>query len=135
MDKLSAPDVTAVLTALWRRAHLLLDDEPHVFEDDLGFRLANVPEVLAAAGIPAGEAWLGHPGIQAGPWRASMVARARLVEDLVADRARDGVARFVILGAGLDTFALRHAQDGDALLVFEVDQPTTQRWKRPGCAI
>jgi O-methyltransferase involved in polyketide biosynthesis len=59
-----------------------------------------------------------------------MVARTRLVEDLVADRARDGVARFVILGAGLDAFALRPAQDGDALPVFEVDQPTTQRWKR-----
>jgi hypothetical protein len=56
MDKLSAPDVTAVLTALWRRAHMPLDNEPHVFEDDLGFRLANVPEALAAARIPAGEA-------------------------------------------------------------------------------
>jgi transposase len=68
--------------------------------------------------------------MQAGPWRASMVARARLIEDLVADRARDGVAQYVILGAGLDTFALRHAQDGDALLVSEVDQPATQHWKR-----
>ena len=95
MDKLSAPDVTAVLTALWRRAHLLLDDEPHVFEDDLGFCLANIPEVQAAAGIPAGKAWLGHPGIQAGPWHASMVARACLVEDLVADRARGGGVKFV----------------------------------------
>ena len=72
MDKLSAPDVTAVLTALWRRAHLLFDDEPHVFEDDLGFRLANVPEVLAAAGIPAGRRGSGirafKPGRGAPRW-------------------------------------------------------------------
>ena len=130
MDKIGAPDVTAVITALWRRAHMVLDDEPHVLDDDLGFRLANVPEVLAAAGFQPGEAWLGHPAMQARPWRASVVARARLVEDLVADRSRDGLAQFVILGAGLDTYALRHARDGDALLVFEVDHPRTQHWKQ-----
>lgn len=130
MGTIGAPDVTAVITALWRRAHMILDDEPHVLDDDLGFGLANVPEVLAAAGFAAGEAWLEHPAMRARPWRASVVARGRFVEDLVADHMREGAAQFVILGAGLDTFALRHAQDGNGPLVFEVDQPQTQEWKQ-----
>ena len=129
-DTIGAPDVTAVITALWRRAHMILDGEPHVLDDDLGFWLADMPEVLAAAGFPPGEAWLEHPAMQVRPWRASIVARARLVEDLVADRSRDGLSQFIILGAGLDTFALRHTQDSNALLVFEVDHPRTQHWKQ-----
>jgi methyltransferase (TIGR00027 family) len=130
MDTVGAPDVTAVITALWRRAHMLLDKEPHVFEDDVGFRLANIPDVLEAAGFPAGEGWLDHPAMRARPWRAPVVARARFVEDLVVERVGTGVAQFVILGAGLDTFALRHAEVDDGPLVFEVDQPATQRWKQ-----
>jgi methyltransferase (TIGR00027 family) len=129
-DTIGAPDVTAVITALSRRAHMILDGEPHVLDDDLGFRLADVPEVLAAAGFPPGEAWLEHPAMQVRPWRASIVARARLVEDLVADRSRNGLSQVIILGAGLDTFALRHTQEGDALRVFEVDHPQTQHWKQ-----
>jgi methyltransferase (TIGR00027 family) len=109
---------------------MLLDAEPQVFEDDLGFRLANVPEVLEAARFPAGDAWLEHPAMRAGPWRASVVARARFVEDLVGERLQAGVAQFVVLGAGLDTYALRHAGVDDGLVPFEVDQPETQRWKQ-----
>lgn len=109
---------------------MILDGEPHVLDDDLGFRLADVPEVLAAAGFPPGEVWLEHPAMQVRPWRASIVARARLVEDLVADRSRNGLSQVIILGAGLDTFALRRTQDSDALRVFEVDHPRTQHWKQ-----
>ena len=109
---------------------MILDGEPHVLDDDLGFRLADVPEVLAAAGFPPGEAWLEHPAMQVRPWRASIVARARLVEDLVADRSRNGLSQVIILGAGLDTFALRHTQEGDALRVFEVHHPRAQHWKQ-----
>ena len=62
--------------------------------------------------------------------RASIVARARFIEDLVVERARRGVGQYVILGAGLDTFAQRRPEIASGLRVFEVDQPGPQAWKR-----
>jgi len=42
------------------------------------------------------------------------------------------VRQFVVLGAGLDTFAYRHPQT--PVRVFEVDHPATQAWKREALA-
>jgi methyltransferase (TIGR00027 family) len=64
------------------------------------------------------------------PFRASIVARARFIEDLVAERAARGVSQYVVLGAGLDTFAQRRPELASRLLVFEIDQPGPQAWKR-----
>ena len=64
------------------------------------------------------------------PFRASIVARARFIEDLVAEQAARGVGQYVILGAGLDTFAQRRPELASRLRVFEVDQPGPQAWKR-----
>ncbi len=64
------------------------------------------------------------------PFRASIVARARFIEDLVAEQAGRGVGQYVILGAGLDTFAQRRPEIASRLTVFEVDQPGPQAWKR-----
>ena len=61
---------------------------------------------------------------------AAIVARARFVEDLVAEQAGQGVAQYVILGAGLDTFAQRRPEIASRLTVFEDDQPGAQSWKR-----
>jgi methyltransferase (TIGR00027 family) len=58
------------------------------------------------------------------------VARARFIEDLVVERAGRGVRQYVILGAGLDTFAQRRPKIASGLRVFEVDQPGPQAWKR-----
>jgi methyltransferase (TIGR00027 family) len=58
------------------------------------------------------------------------VARARFVEDVVAEQAGRGVDQYVVLGAGLDTFAQRRPELGARLTVFEVEQPGTQAWKR-----
>lgn len=69
------------------------------------------------------------PAFTAG-FRASILARARFIEDLVESEADRGVTQYVILGAGLDTFAQRRADLGGRLQVFEVDQPLTQQWKR-----
>jgi methyltransferase (TIGR00027 family) len=69
------------------------------------------------------------PRLTAG-FRASVVARARFIEDLVEQEITRGVSQYVILGAGLDTFAQRRADLGGRLQVFEVDQPGTQEWKR-----
>lgn len=115
------PDNTAVRVALWRALHVLADPPPHVFEDTIGLALA----------APA-DGWQQRPDMSAftRPFRASIVARARFVEDLVAEQAARGVTQYVILGAGLDTFAQRRPELASRLRVFEVDQPATQAWKR-----
>lgn len=115
------PDNTAVRTALWRALHLEVDSPPHVFEDDVGLKLA-APD----------DGWRDRPDMSpfTRPFRASILARARFVEDLVAEQAARGVGQYVILGAGLDTFAQRRPEFASRLLVFEIDQPGPQAWKR-----
>lgn len=115
------PDNTAIRVALWRALHVLSDPAPHVFEDTIG---------LAIAAPEAG--WQQRPDMSAftRPFRASILARARFVEDLLQDQAGRGVAQYVILGAGLDTFAQRRPELAARIRVFEVDQPGPQAWKR-----
>jgi methyltransferase (TIGR00027 family) len=130
------PDATAVITALWRAAHLRLDAAPHVLEDDIGLRLVRDSDAIVAYLGPEAtvgpDAWLRHPfmGETFRRWRASMVARSRLVEDIVAEQVDRGCDQYVILGAGLDSFALRRLDLVRRLRVFEVDEPGTQAWKR-----
>lgn len=115
------PDNTAVRTALWRALHLEIDTLPHVFEDKVGVQLA-APE----------DGWRERPDMSpfTRPFRASIVARARFVEDVVEEQAALGVGQYVILGAGLDTFAQRRPELASRMLVFEIDQPGPQAWKR-----
>jgi methyltransferase (TIGR00027 family) len=117
----TAPDSTAVRTALWRALHLKVDAPPHVFEDEVGLKLA-APD----------DGWRNRPDMSpfTRPFRAAIVARARFVEDLVAEQAARSVGQYVILGAGLDTFAQRRPELASRLLVFEIDQPGPQEWKR-----
>jgi methyltransferase (TIGR00027 family) len=116
-----APDNTAVRTALWRALHIEADAPPHVFEDDVGLKL-----------IAPDDGWRKRPDMGAftKTFRASILARARFVEDMVAEQAALGVRQYVILGAGLDTFAQRKTKLASGLSVFEVDQPGPQEWKR-----
>lgn len=116
------PDHTAVRVALWRALHVHADAAPHVLDDTLGLALADPGPDWARRGD------MTMPGV-AGV-RASMVARARFVEDLVAERVEAGALQYVILGAGLDTFAQRRPELASRLAVFEIDQPGTQAWKR-----
>jgi len=115
------PDNTAVRVALWRALHVQVDPPPHVFEDEVGLRLA-APE----------DGWQNRPDMSpfTRPFRASIVARARFIEDLVEDQAARGVEQYLILGAGLDTFAQRRPELASRLRVFEIDQPGPQAWKR-----
>jgi methyltransferase (TIGR00027 family) len=119
--QVAAPDDTAVRTALWRALHLDVDSPPHVFEDDVGLKL-----------VAPDDGWRSRPDMSpfTRPFRASVLARARFVEDLVAEQAARGVGQYVILGAGLDTFAQRRPEIASRLLVFEIDQPAPQDWKR-----
>ncbi len=117
-----APDSTAVRVALWRAMHVLLDPPPHVLEDEIGLQLA-----------APGDGWRARPDMNpagTSAFRASIVARARFIEELVAEEAGHDVGQYVILGAGLDTFAQRRPQTASRLRVFEVDQPGPQAWKR-----
>lgn len=116
-----APDDTAVRVALWRALHLQVDPSPHVFVDEIGLKL-----------VAPDERWRTRPDMSpfTRPFRASILARARFVEDLVEQEAARGLPQYVILGAGIDTFAQRRPELASRLLVFEIDQPGAQAWKR-----
>lgn len=117
-----APDSTAARVALWRALHVEVDAPPHVLEDGVGLKL------LAPA---SGWQQRGDMNPQfTRPFRASIVARARFIEDLVIEQAARGLSQYVILGAGLDSFAQRRPDVASQLKVFEVDQPNPQAWKR-----
>ncbi len=118
----TAPDPTAVRVALWRAMHMKVDAAPHVIVDEIGLQLA-APD----------EGWRDRPDMDprfTGPFRASIVARARFFEDLVEQEAGRGVDQYVILGAGLDTFAQRRPPVASGVRVFEIDRPGPQAWKR-----
>ena len=116
------PDSTAVRTALWRALHLEVDAPPHVLDDRIGLQLA-APDPDWRQRPDMNE--YATPGV-----RASIVARARFIEDLVVEQADRGVGQYVLLGAGLDTFAQRRPEIASRITVFEVDQPGPQAWKR-----
>jgi methyltransferase (TIGR00027 family) len=63
------------------------------------------------------------------PFRAWFVARARFVEDLIVEQLSRGIRQYVMLGAGLDTFAQRRPDIAEQLTIFEVDQPEHSAWK------
>lgn len=116
------PDHTAVRVALWRAMHVHVDPAPHVLEDEIGLQLA-APD----------DGWRRRPDMDptsTRQFRASIVARSRFIEDPVTGEAGRGVGQYVILGAGLDTFAQRHPEVASRLTVFEIDRPGPQTWKR-----
>jgi methyltransferase (TIGR00027 family) len=118
----TAADSTAVRVALWRAMHVQVDAPPHVLEDEIGLQLAAPDEDWRKRGDM-------HPQGTSG-FRAAIVARARFIEDLVTEQAAHGVDQYVILGAGLDTFAQRRPEIATGLQIFEIDQPGHQAWKR-----
>jgi methyltransferase (TIGR00027 family) len=121
-DQRSRPESTAERVALWRALHAQIDPLPHVLNDEMGLRL-----------IAPDASWRARPDMNPDftrPFRASIVARARFIEDLVFDQVDRGVSQYVILGAGVDTFAQRVPEIGSRLKVFEVDRPEPQAWKR-----
>jgi methyltransferase (TIGR00027 family) len=124
-DELSvAPESSAVRVALWRALHVQIDPPPHALTDEIGLQLADPDEGWRSRGDM-------HPeGTRT--FRASIAARSRFIEDLVVEQAERGGSQYVILGAGLDTFAQRRPDlaVGHGLRIFEVDQPGPQAWKR-----
>ena len=108
---------TALRVALRRAVHQVLDD-PCVLNDPIAVPLLGSRFTFD----PAREK---HPVSRA--FRAFMAVRSRYAEDRLAASVAEGVTQYVILGAGLDTFAFRNPFPH--LRVFEVDFPATQAWK------
>jgi methyltransferase (TIGR00027 family) len=117
------PSRTAQRVAMRRAAHQLLD-APLVFPDPLALTMLGPDREAALRADPrsAERSPLGSF------LRAFLVARSRVAEDTLAELVAQGVTRYVVLGAGLDTFACRNPWP--ALRVWEVDFPATQTWKR-----
>jgi methyltransferase (TIGR00027 family) len=116
------PDSTAARVALWRALHVEVDPPPHVMDDVVGLKL-----------LAPDDDWRRRADMDpqfTRPFRASIVARARFIDDLVEEQVGLGVTQYVILGAGLDSFAQRRPELAARLMVFEVDQPGPQQWKR-----
>jgi methyltransferase (TIGR00027 family) len=120
--EIAEPDNTAARTALWRALHVQVDAKPHIIEDEIGLKL-----------IAPNEDWLQRPDMHpqfTKRIRASIVTRARFIEDLIIEQSKKGITQYVLLGAGLDSFAQRRPEIASQLQIFEIDQPTTQNWKR-----
>lgn len=118
-QKGTQPDNTALRTALWRALHVLADSQPYIIEDEIGYELIK-PE----------KGWQERPDMRyTKRLRASIVARARFVEDLVKEEMAKGIKQYVILGAGLDSFAQRNRAISSKVEVYEIDQPNTLAWK------
>jgi methyltransferase (TIGR00027 family) len=119
------PSQTAIRTAMRRAAHYLQDAEPKILADTYARSFAGFSsdeELLSALrAVPLGDI----------PWmRTPFVIRNRFAEDELANAVAQGISQYVILGAGLDSFAYRRPDSMRHIEVFEVDHPASQTWKR-----
>ena len=116
---------TAQRVAMRRAAHQILDN-PRIFNDPLALRVLGLDNVSTP---DQKQNWLDDSQLSR-VLRASLAARSRYAEDELHAAIKQGVEQYVVLGAGLDTFAYRNPYPQEVLHVFEVDHPATQAWKR-----
>ena len=130
---------SALLTALIRAAHSRDDDDP-IIDDSFGLEFTSdqernafrsrILEVFQRSGgqfdgdVSLAKLLRGLPGY------GSVVFRTRYAEDCLAAALERGARQYVILGAGLDSFGLRHREREDSLKIFEIDHPASQDMKR-----
>ena len=119
--KSDEPSRTALMIARQRAAHQVLD-HGSILYDPFAMKILSEDEnyVLRFA--------TGHPLASIG--RLFTAARSRIAEDALSGAVERGIRQIVILGAGLDTFALRNPHGARQILIYEVDHPATQAWKR-----
>ena len=116
---------TAILAAVLRAAHQIIDDEPKILIDNVvsglvpGSAENEIREMRDRLNLPP----LRH-------LRSSFVSRSRFAEDELAIAVADGIEQLVILGAGLETFSHRRPAFAKKLRVVEVDHPSSQAFKR-----
>lgn len=119
------PSQTAIGPAILRAAHQILDQEPRILDDPIAVGLvdgSDREQILEQATA------LNRRQMKLA--RSLFVMRSRYAEDCLKEAAETGVRQFVILGAGLDTFAYRQPEWATTFKIFEVDHPSTQGWKR-----
>src|ERR1700722_7534491 len=116
---------TALMIARQRAAHQVLDHGA-ILNDPFAMRILREDEKDV---LRFGKA---HPLASIG--RLFTAARSRIAEDALAEAVEGGIRQIVILGAGLDTFALRNRHSARRIRVYEVDHPATQMWKRESLA-
>ena len=119
--KPNEPSRTALIPARQRAAHQVLD-HGSILYDPFAMKILreDEKEVLQFAN--------GHPLASIG--RLFTTARSRIAEDALSEAVEKGIRQIVILGAGLDTFALRSPHGARQVRIYEVDHPATQAWKR-----
>src|SRR5262245_46855207 len=120
---LAAVHGTKFSAAAMRALQLFRDEDPKVLRDEYALGLTGWTEEQVldlAARVEK------SPLTRSTGW----VCRARLAEDRLALARGRGVGQYVVLGAGLDSYALRHSDDLGDLVVYEVDDPPMQEWKR-----
>jgi methyltransferase (TIGR00027 family) len=116
---------TMILTAIQRAAYQVLDDEPRILDDPVAVGLTegcSREEILAAAQE--------YRTPILALLRSAFVLRSRFAEDCLRSAVSGGIRQYVILGAGLDTFAYRQPNWARNLAIFEVDHPSSQEYKR-----
>lgn len=116
---------TAISVVRYRAAHQILDDDPKILDDPVSVGL--VPGTSRTDILASGEQFTSRSGKA---YREGFVTRSRLAEDFLRASFNDGVRQYVLLGAGLDTFAHRQPAWAEQLSIFEVDHPSTQGWKQ-----
>src|SRR5262249_1640225 len=119
--KPNEPSRTALIIARQRAAHQVLD-HGSILYDPFAMKILREDEkdVLQFANE--------HPLASIG--RLFTTARSRIAEDALSGAVERGIRQIVILGAGLDTFALRSPHSARQIRIYEVDHPATQAWKR-----
>jgi methyltransferase (TIGR00027 family) len=119
--KPNEPSRTALMVARQRAAHQLLD-HGSILDDPFAMKILREDEkdVLQFANA--------HPLASIG--RLFAAARSRIAEDALSEAVEKGIRQIVVLGAGLDTFALRNPHGAQQIRIYEVDHPSTQAWKR-----
>ena len=128
------PSATAIISAMGRAAHFLWDQPPKIFEDTLALQLSGCESEAALKAqmerLEAEVARNTNPDLALKTRRlvtTAVVTRSRYLEDEVDQAIRRGISQYVILGAGLDSFAYRRSELAKVLHIFEVDHPATVR--------
>ncbi len=119
--KPTEPSRTALLIARQRAAHQVLD-QGAILNDPFVMKILHEDEKDVRQFANA------HPLASIG--RLFTAARSRIAEDALSGAVERGIRQIVILGAGLDTFALRSPHGARQIRIYEVDHPATQAWKR-----
>ena len=126
------PSLTASLVAALRALYTEMPEPYRLAADPAAERL--VPRLLALPASAVARAPSAAGAVHRGLGLATrglsyhVPLRTRALDDAIRDAIAAGAAQLVILGAGLDSRAMR-MKELSAVEVYEVDHPSTQRYK------